>query len=374
MPYENPLSQEEKDGGWITLFDGHSLFGWTSNAAAVNWHVTDGAITASEGPRGLLLTSVPFADFEFTCEFQLEAGGNSGVFLRTIPQPAKVDQDCYELNIVDAHPDGYLTGSLVGRARTAEPITGSGDWKTCRVVAEGRRFQVFLGGEQVLDFTDDTDGFRPAGHIGLQRNEGAVSFRNLRLRPLGMHDLFNGTDLTGWRIVPGSKSEFAVEDGTIHVTNGAGFLETEPTFGNFIFQAASQTHAAELNSGYFFRAMPGTAEAPSNGYEAQIHNGFDGDRHHPNNAGTGAIFRRVEARYVVPNDNEWFTTTLIANGPRIAVWVDGYQVVDWEDTRKSDENPRKGQRLAAGHISLQGHDPTTDISFKSLRAVELPAK
>ena len=53
--------------------------------------------------------------------------------------------------------------------------------------------------------------------------------------------------------------------------------------------------------------------------------------------------------------------------------MNGYQVVDWEDTRKPDENPRRGQRLAAGHISLQGHDPTTDISFRNLKIAELPA-
>lgn len=374
VPYVNPLTPEEQAAGWINLFDGQSLFGWKSNNDEVNWHVVEGAITSNEGPKGLLLTSVPYANFELIAEFQMEAGGNSGIFLRTPANPTDPTKDCYELNIVDEHPSGFLTGSLVGRVKTEQPLTGSGDWKTFRVIAEGRHFQVFLDGEQVLDFMDETENFQPSGLIGLQRNAGAVSFRNLRLRPLGMTDLFNGEDLSGWRIVPGSLSHFTVEEGTIHATNGAGFLETENTYGNFIFQSDSQTHAAELNSGYFFRAMPGTEESPSNGYEAQIHNGTtDGDRHRPNNAGTGAIFRRVDARYVVANDNEWSTMTLIANGPQIAVWVNGYQVVDWEDTRKPDENPRRGQRLAAGHISLQGHDPTTDISFRNLKIAELPA-
>ncbi|MCA9032163.1 MAG: DUF1080 domain-containing protein, partial [Planctomycetaceae bacterium] len=112
---------------------------------------------------------------------------------------------------------------------------------------------------------------------------------------------------------------------------------------------------------------------PSNGYEVQIDNGFDGDRHHPSNQGSGAIFRPgIPARYVVANDNEWFTTTLVASGPRMMTWVNGYPVLAWEDTRKPDENPRRGLRTAAGHISLQGHDPTTDVSFRNLRIKELP--
>jgi hypothetical protein len=54
------------------------------------------------------------------------------------------------------------------------------------------------------------------------------------------------------------------------------------------------------------------------------------------------------------------------------VWVNGYHVVDWEDTREPDENPRRGLRLEAGHISLQGHDPTTDLSFRNMRIAEFP--
>lgn len=371
-PYENPLSPEQIDAGWISLFDGHTLFGWETNNSEIDWSVADGAITASSGPIGLLTTHVPFADFELACEFRMEAGGNSGVFLRTIADPSDVLTDCYELNIADEHPDGFTTGAIVGHARTAEPIAGSGDWKTLHVRAEGNRFVVTLDGAGVLDYTDESAA-RSSGLIGLQKNAGQIEFRNIILHPLGLSELFNGQDTSGWRVVPGSKSEFSVTDGTIHVTNGAGFLETEPTFGDFVFQCDAQTHGDNLNSGFFFRAMPGTEEAPSNGYEVQIDNSTeDGDPTKPANAGTGAIFRRTTARRVVSSDHEWCTITLIASGNRMMTWVNGYCVSDWADDRKPDENPRCGRRDAAGHISLQGHDETTDVSFRNLRAVELP--
>lgn len=371
---ERHLSRELAAEGWIDLFDGESLFGWHSSDEGINWSVENGAITADSGPVGLLVTSVPFADFELLCEFRLAPEGNSGVFLRTSEKPEDLTADCYELNIADTHPDGFTTGSLVARqkletpAQTPEPDA----WQTFHVTCVGPNVVVKLDDQEVLKY-DAGEGYKPSGLIGLQKNSGKVEFRRVALKPLSMTSLFNGEDLSGWREVPGSKSQFTVEDGVIRVKDGQGFYETEQTWADFIFQGDAKTHAAELNSGYFFRAMPGTEEAPSNGYEAQIHNGFnDGDRTKPNNAGTGAIFRRVEARKVVANDLEWFTTTIVAHGPKIAVWVDGYQVVDWEDTREPDPNPRKGLRVEAGHISLQGHDPTTDLSFRNLKIATLP--
>jgi hypothetical protein len=74
----------------------------------------------------------------------------------------------------------------------------------------------------------------------------------------------------------------------------------------------------------------------------------------------------------VAEDREWFTKTIVANGPHIAVWVNGYQVSDLTDERPPHENPREGLREGPGVIALQGHDPTTNFLFRNLRIVELP--
>ena len=372
VPYHNPLTDEQKSAGWLSLFDGHSLFGWESTSEDINWHVNDGAIVADSGPIGFLMTTVPYSDYELICEYRMEKDGNSGLFLRTEFPPGDIATECYEVNIADTHPDGFTTASLVNRQKSAEPVERKDGWNEFRVIVDGNELMVHHNGETALEYTAD-DNVDSLGRIALQMNAGKIEFRKVIVKPLNLESMFNGKDLTGWREVPGSKSEFTVEDGEIHVTNGQGFYETEKTYQDFIFQADAISHAEELNSGYFFRAIAGTEEAPSHGYEFQIHNGFNEDRHSPSNAGTGAIFRRVDARYVVANDKEWFTSTLIAYGPRICCWVDGYQVVDWVDDRKPDPNPRKGQRLEGGHISIQGHDPTTDLSFKNLKISEFPA-
>jgi hypothetical protein len=54
--------------------------------------------------------------------------------------------------------------------------------------------------------------------------------------------------------------------------------------------------------------------------------------------------------------------------------VNGVQVSDWTDTRDPHDNPRQGLRIAPGTLILQGHDPTTDLSFRNLRAAETPKR
>ena len=357
--------------GWIQLFDGRTLFGWQANSDA-NWSVRDGVIHADSGPKGLIVTSVPFADYELLCDFRLAEGGNSGIFLRTPVTPENPAVNCYELNICDTHK-AFRTGSLVARKKGPEGVTVEGEWHTFHVTLVGTKMSVELDGTSVLEFIDTGDSPLVSGRIGLQMNGGQIEFRNVFVRPLGGKPLFNGRDLSGWRVVPGGKSRFSVADGAIHAEDGAGFLETESTWGDFVLQAEARTNGEELNSGIFFRAVAGTAEHPSDGYELQIHNGIKPSGPlQPSNAGTGAIFRRTTARFVASRDGEWTALTLVASGPRMAVWVNGLQVTDWVDTRPDHLNPRRGRRLDAGHISLQGHDPTTDLDFRAIRAAALP--
>ena len=190
--------------------------------------------------------------------------------------------------------------------------------------------------------------------------------------------LTDGKSLDGWTNFksPGVKPGWQVKDGTLACIDphNAGDIVTADKFDWFELQIDYNISEGG-NSGIFFRLIPGTEKAPSNGYEFQINNALiDGNRAKPKDAGTGAIFRRSTARWVVANDREWFTATLVAYGPRFCGWVNGLQVTDFEDTRPADANPRKGQRLEAGPFSLQGHDPTTNLSFRNMRIVSLDSK
>ena len=397
QPKVNVLTDAELAEGWVLLFDGDTLFGWTALGNA-NWQAVDGAIRASYGEPGLLCTNSQFGDYELKVDFRVVTDGNSGVFLQTTANPTRADltTKCYEVNISGEADAKWPTGTIVDRQTPRwKPAEGDEDrvihtretfmkeqyssavrppdrwWRTLEMRVGNGQVRVKLDGRTTADYTD----LKPLGRgrIGLQFRTGQVEFRNVKLRPLGMESLFNGKDLAGWEPYPDMASVFSVTpEGWLHVQNGKGQLETTGRYGDFTLQLETYVNGQGLNSGIFFRSIPGDFWM---GYESQISNAYqDGDRTKPTDCGTGGIFRRQNARKVVADDFAWFYTTIHADGPHMAVWVNGYQVSDWTDTRPPNENPRKGLRLEPGTIIIQGHDPTTDLKFRNLRVAELPVR
>ncbi len=360
------LSEAEINDGWISLFDGETFFGW-SPVTTANWKVVDGEIRVSDGEPGLLRTTTQFDNYELKLEFSGDPRTNSGVFLRTSPEPKDPKTDCFELNIAHRDDHDFPTGSLVNRVATKHDFKID-QWNTLRARVDGKKIEVWINDEPTVEYI----GEKPTGcgFIGLQFKTGAISFRKIRLKPLDIDEINFDAGLSNWNDEQKDKSEFsATENDELQITGGRGTLESKKQFANFVLSMKCKTNAVGLNSGIFFRCIPGEF---TNGYESQIQNAIkNNDRTQPVDCGTGGIFRRVDARRVNANDKEWFTKTIIANGPQFGVWVNGYMVTDWRDDRKPDANPRKGLRTEAGTIQLQGHDPTTDILMKDFCVREL---
>jgi hypothetical protein len=318
----NDLTPKHLTEGWLMLFDGETTFGWTVEGEA---KVKDGVLILGGEKASKITTTAAFLAPDLYVD--LASGDGKGIDGGGIYQP--------------------------------------------QYKGVGHRFESTSSLKGVLG----GPGLNlPPGPVGVESPAGSViHIRKLAVRPTGLKPLFNGKDLSGWKVFDDPKrsaSKWEVtKGGELHLSNGPGDLQTEKKFDNFLLQLECKTNGQALNSGVFFRCIPGQYQ---NGYEAQVHNGFkDNDRAKPSDFGTGAIYRRIAARKVVANDNEWFTLTVLANGPRIATWVNGYQTVDWTDERKPSDNPRQGLRTAAGHLSIQGHDKTTDILFRNIRLVEL---
>ncbi len=320
--------------GWLQLFDGKTLFGWQADAG----------VTVQEGclqfPRGQPLTARPTSRFGEMWELRLEVAGPVRL---VFAGGLELEHRGAEANILRVKCQ-------------AGDITWDGTGFTARRMTEGL----------------PAEGWRIAAD-----GTAAARVRNVSLLPLGLEPLFDGKTLGGWKVNAADpkrmRSQFAVTSaGELAVKDGPGDLVSERAFADFVLQLQCRTQGRHLNSGIFFRCVPGQYQ---NGYEAQIHNGYrDNDRTRPIDFGTGAIYRRVPARKVVSDDGEWFTLTVLADGRHIATWVNGYPVVDWTDPRPPHENPRQGYRAAAGPISIQGHDPTTDILFRNIRIRELPPR
>lgn len=364
------LPQELLDEGWISLFDGETLYGWETTGDA-KWEIANGEVRTSGEKQGFLMTTTEWADYVLHAEYKADERTNSGVFVRTPLKPTDPASDCYELNIAPAD-NPFPTGCFVGRAKgKLKKMPSVDEWHSIDVAALKDEFAVRIDGKPVLQYTDAKA--IKIGRIGLQSREGAVSFRNLRLKPAGLLPLLNGRDLAGWNKERAEKSKFQLTDkGELHLSDGPGQIETERDYANFVLQLECKVNGSGLNSGVFLRTLRSGRWA---GYESQIQNAFQkGDRTRPKDFGTGAIYRRQPARRVVADDNKWFAKTIVADGPHFAVWVNGFQVSDWTDKRPAKESGREGLRLGGGAIAIQGHDATTDFLFRKIMAVELPAE
>jgi len=332
-------------GSWLQLFDGETTYGWNQIGASP-WSVQDGAIVCDSGCGGLLATTAQFKDFELNVKMKVKPGCSSGLMVR---------------GALEGHPTE--TGSTV--IPIAEPKNGSGDWHQIHVEAVGDSVKATVDGNPV----DITVGSRKVGYIGIQYHHNRlakVEVSEVQLRPLSMQSIFNGKDLTGWNIIPGHKSVFSVDNGALHIVHGNGQIETDGVYKDFCLQLDIFSNGDHLNSGVFYRSPKGVFWK---GYESQVRNQWIGDdRTKPIDYGTGGNYGNCQARKVVSSDRKWFTMTVLADGNHTSVWVNGYQVSDFTDNRpvSPDKQGKDGYVPGPGTINLQGHDPTTDLSFKNI--------
>jgi hypothetical protein len=370
-PKHNPLTPKEIADGWLLLFDSETTFGWEEVGGAA-WRVAEGMLAAPVDKVGTLVHRTPFREFELRLEYLANAASKAEVIIG--------DKGKDNPTIHTLPPATVRWGDL--RVRTS--ATGNGHFIDVTTQTFGSTSRQFYRSNSAV----------PTLRLALSGTK--VVFRNIRIRPLGTQPLFNRSDLVGWKKYTADgkriKTDFSVtKEGFLHLKNGPGDLQTEARYDDFVLQVECRTNGKNLNSGVFFRCIPGDYQ---NGYEAQIHNGFLEkpkeyvvEEYDPKtnelkdkikvkspaqDYGTGAIYRRVPARRQASHDGEWFTMTVVAQGRHIATWVNGIQMVDWTDNRPLNDNPRNGCRLEKGAISLQGHDPTTDIDFRSIRLAEFP--
>ncbi len=180
--------------------------------------------------------------------------------------------------------------------------------------------------------------------------------------------LFNGKDLTGWKMTgPG---EFVVEDGMLKTVGGMGLLYyTQEKFGNCVLRVVFKTASDHANSGVVIR-LPEPPPDPwygvHNGYEVQIDAG--GDEWHS----TGAIYSlsKVTSRQQKPN-GEWNTMDIEIRGPLTRISLNGTVVNEFKEgqavpERKQWFEPIRGPRPASGYIGLQNHDRSSTVYFKAV--------
>ncbi len=204
------LTAAEKAAGWKLLFDGTSLAGWKGYKTATvptGWTVADGVLTRS-GPGGDLMTAEQYGDFEMRFEWRVLQNGNSGIIYRiaeTEQYPWQTGPE-YQVLHNQGHADGKNPITSAGSNYAVNPPVRDvtkpvGEWNDGRLIVQGNHVEHWLNGVKVVEYevgSADWEarvkaskfakvanyGRMTRGFIALQDHGDAVSYRNLKIRPL----------------------------------------------------------------------------------------------------------------------------------------------------------------------------------------------
>ena len=173
------LSSLATSSEWVPLFDGKTLQGWVKQGDT-NWQVVNGTITVDQGKSSLLTTEKKYENYELKLEFKAAVGTNSGIFLNSAVKVKSAATDCYEINIADpANP--FPTGSIVKHVKI-EGMGEKNEWRSYHLKVLNGTVTIILDGKKLYEYT--ANPARPAGVIGLQKNKGRISFRNIEIKEL----------------------------------------------------------------------------------------------------------------------------------------------------------------------------------------------
>lgn len=204
------LTTAEKAAGWKLLFDGTSLTGWKGYKTATvpaGWTAADGVLTRS-GPGGDLMTAEQYGDFEMRFEWKVPLNGNSGIIYRiaeTEQYPWQTGPE-YQVLHNQGHADGKNPITSAGSNYAVNPPVKDvtkpvGEWNEARLLVQGNHVEHWLNGVKVVEYeigSADWEarvkaskfakvanyGRMKRGFIALQDHGDAVSYRNLKIKPL----------------------------------------------------------------------------------------------------------------------------------------------------------------------------------------------
>src|SRR6187549_407063 len=175
--------------------------------------------------------------------------------------------------------------------------------------------------------------------------------------------IFNGKDLSGWKI-HGTEKWF-VENGNLVCESGPdkqyGYLSTNKTYKNFELTLDFKQEA-NGNSGIFFRSTIDGVKI--SGWQVEVA---------PLNAHTGGIYESYGRGWLIqpkPADEaflkqgEWNTMKIKVVNDETTTWLNGHQMIYIKDDKIGAGN---------GFIALQIHDGGgIKVRWKNLKIQELP--
>lgn len=177
----------------------------------------------------------------------------------------------------------------------------------------------------------------------------------------GFRPLFNGKDLTGWKLrSPNGPPSWSVKDGVL--VNDAGKehgtdLVTMEKFKDFTIRCEYMIPKG-ANSGLYLRGR----------HEIQIVDDYE--KGQPSKGGNGAIYNQTPvSQFASKKAGEWQTVEATIQGNKITVILNGVKVHDQVESTSPTGGELDGDVNAPGPILLQGDHGS--ISFRNIRIKEL---
>lgn len=173
------VARAEEEKGWEVLFNGKDLTGWAP-VHEVSFVVTNGNLRLVTG-MGWLRTEKEYKDFVFEGEWMaFSSGYDSGLFLRAGIEGKPWPKDGWQVNLsssaLGALVKGYKT--IVPAETPRKPLN---QWVKFRIEVRGNKVTLDVDGERAWEYTGiDAE----KGYLGIQAENKAFDFRNLRVKAL----------------------------------------------------------------------------------------------------------------------------------------------------------------------------------------------
>ena len=181
----------------------------------------------------------------------------------------------------------------------------------------------------------------------------------------GWVSLFNGKDLTGWKVNE-NPATFTVQNGDIVASGPRSHLFYDGdfqkhTFTNFELKVDVMT-LPRANGGVYILTEFQATGWPGKGFEVQVNNTFPGDPRR-----TGSLYEVQDLKEPPVKDNVWFNEHIIVKGDTIVVLVDEKEVVRWtQPAGWAGTSDFPNRRIGPGTIALQGHDAGSTTHYKNI--------
>ena len=363
-----------------------------------HWRVEDGVLV-SDGKEPYLATTQKFGDFELWVDWLIGPKGDSGIYLRGVPQV-----QIWDPTDEDAHRNGADKGSGAlwnNQKHERWPLEVAdrpiGEWNRMFVRMVGPYVIVRLNDKPVVDnvvmenYYDRTIPVFMRGPIYLQTHGAETRFRNVFVREIpyeesvrlltemrggeqGFEPLFNGEDLAGWI---GAVDSYEVVDGTLRCKAGrGGNIVAEGEYDNFVVRFEFKLPPGG-NNGLVIRAPGHEGDLAYEGMELQIlDNSAEQYADLKDYQYHGSLYGLAPATrgYLRPV-GEWNHQEVVVDGDRVEVHLNGFEIlnVNVADARQKplDGREHPGASRASGHIGFAGHNEP--VEFRNIRVKRLNA-